>query len=348
MMMAIERREFLPDHRGEDLSALVYTSRATADFDSSSLSDLVRAAQHRNALRNVTGVVYYRDGQFLQWLEGPSRSVYQLAQTISQDDRHTDIQLLAYSSTPARMFGDWNMHLIARPGDVPDALHKALEAKSGFPFQPSALEAARALSLGDEELATALMTARGAGLAAQVEASEAIVAAYASLWSADLCDSTDLTIGLCKLLCLFRRQSRVRHEPAVGRLKAPVLVIPLPGEEHHIGAAIAAETVRSAGFSVTYAFPHNPRDVVALLRKAPFESLVLAVSGVIARPDHAEVMENLAVAAKAECGPGLQTVVYGRLAMNPPPGLLSGAINSCTASANELPLLLTPAAHRFH
>ncbi len=97
-------------------SRLIYTSRATWDFDGPNLSELVEAAQARNALEDVTGCLVYDDGRFLQWLEGPSQGIDRIATSIRMDERHTDIQVLDQQASEPRVFSDWTMRLLVGGG----------------------------------------------------------------------------------------------------------------------------------------------------------------------------------------------------------------------------------------
>ena len=75
------------------------------------------------------------------------------------------------------------------------------------------------------------------------------------LWDEDLCNFTDVTVGLGRL----QRVLRVLRElsPALGRgMEHPapgrrVLLLPSPGEQHTFGLVMAAEFFRSAGWDVS-------------------------------------------------------------------------------------------------
>ncbi len=108
-----------PGYRGADatsplrLATIVYSSRAVMPFTAEELQPLMRAAQARNHQEGVTGVVLYDDSRFFQWLEGPEDGVERVMDSIRNDWRHTDLQVLSRRSGAARRFDGWDMKLAA-------------------------------------------------------------------------------------------------------------------------------------------------------------------------------------------------------------------------------------------
>jgi hypothetical protein len=96
------------------LSSVVYRSRAVAPLSDYDLYELVQAAQARNAVESITGLMLYDDGRFYQWLEGPAEKVSGLMRAIARDQRHTEIEILSDKPIAARQFGDWKMRLATR------------------------------------------------------------------------------------------------------------------------------------------------------------------------------------------------------------------------------------------
>jgi hypothetical protein len=91
------------------LSRLIYASRSKSNFSPEALTQLVRLSSQRNAAAGVTGTLICCDGLFLQWLEGPERTVRATFERISRDPRHADIQELSCRPCIARTFGEWGM-----------------------------------------------------------------------------------------------------------------------------------------------------------------------------------------------------------------------------------------------
>ena len=88
---------------------LVYSSRATVEFWPEDLFLLVETARRKNALRAVTGMLLYRDSQFLQLLEGPEREVKSVFEFVKRDPRHKGVKVLLSEPVAERQFPGWTM-----------------------------------------------------------------------------------------------------------------------------------------------------------------------------------------------------------------------------------------------
>jgi hypothetical protein len=93
------------------LCALVYRSRAVQKLSGPELNWLTQIAQARNRAASITGVFVYDGECFYQWLEGPRDSVSRVMESIRNDRRHTDIEILDHRPAAARQFGGWAMKL---------------------------------------------------------------------------------------------------------------------------------------------------------------------------------------------------------------------------------------------
>jgi hypothetical protein len=91
------------------LSQLVYISAAAHPFSSDELTSLLAKSRLNNAAQNITGMLLYHGGSFLQAIEGEEKAVGDLYRRISQDVRHTHIEMLLKWYVPKRSFGDWAM-----------------------------------------------------------------------------------------------------------------------------------------------------------------------------------------------------------------------------------------------
>jgi hypothetical protein len=107
------------------LSAVVYRSTAVKSFSPPELQDLTDASQRRNGRENITGLLLYNDDRFFQWLEGPPDSVGRVMESIRNDRRHKDVEVLDSQSLPARRFADWHLKL-ATTGPVGDKLKRQI------------------------------------------------------------------------------------------------------------------------------------------------------------------------------------------------------------------------------
>lgn len=88
---------------------LIYLSNATQAFSTEELVELLNVARTHNAEIGVTGMLLYKDGRFMQILEGQEETVHSLFQEISSDPRHHKVVTLLEGPCEAREFPDWSM-----------------------------------------------------------------------------------------------------------------------------------------------------------------------------------------------------------------------------------------------
>ncbi len=88
---------------------LVYSSLAVTPFTDAELLELLRKARVANASLGVTGLLLYKQGGFMQALEGTEGPVLALYRLIRKDLRHHRIITLLSSPTTERLFPDWSM-----------------------------------------------------------------------------------------------------------------------------------------------------------------------------------------------------------------------------------------------
>jgi hypothetical protein len=88
---------------------LVYVSSARRRFTLNQLVKLLEQSRDRNARLGVTGLLLYKDGNFLQVLEGEGSVVRALFRRIEADSRHVDTTVLIDEPITERSFPDWSM-----------------------------------------------------------------------------------------------------------------------------------------------------------------------------------------------------------------------------------------------
>ena len=88
---------------------VVYVSSASQPFSKAALLDLLEKARSKNSSLGVTGMLLFKDGNFMQVLEGEQETVKNLAKTIERDPRHKDFTLLVQGTSEQRFFSDWSM-----------------------------------------------------------------------------------------------------------------------------------------------------------------------------------------------------------------------------------------------
>ena len=94
------------------LIQLIYVSAAKNLLNPAELRELLRLARIKNQRFDVTGMLLYHQGSFLQVLEGPPSAVKPLLATIEQDQRHQKLMLLLRREIEARNFADWKMGVV--------------------------------------------------------------------------------------------------------------------------------------------------------------------------------------------------------------------------------------------
>ena len=91
------------------LFTLVYISRETSPMSSKDLEDILSVSRRNNQPAEITGMLIFKNGEFMQALEGKRDDVEKLYRIISQDQRHKDILVLARKEIPQRCFEEWSM-----------------------------------------------------------------------------------------------------------------------------------------------------------------------------------------------------------------------------------------------
>lgn len=88
---------------------LVYVSSATRPFSGEDLRALLETCRKNNAGLGITGMLLYKDGNFMQVLEGDEEAVRGLYARIAADPRHGGEMILQQGFTEGRQFPDWSM-----------------------------------------------------------------------------------------------------------------------------------------------------------------------------------------------------------------------------------------------
>ena len=92
-----------------DLHFLVYVSSAVRRLSQAQLLDLLKLSRTNNEARGLTGMLLYRDGLYLQMMEGSRHEITRLLIKLRHDTRHTDIRILKQGVLEKRLFPEWSM-----------------------------------------------------------------------------------------------------------------------------------------------------------------------------------------------------------------------------------------------
>ena len=88
---------------------LVYVSEAAESISKEDLLDILAKSRRANAQAGITGMLLFKDGHFMQALEGEEAAVRDLYARIRRDPRHLRIVTLVEGRRGERIFGDWSM-----------------------------------------------------------------------------------------------------------------------------------------------------------------------------------------------------------------------------------------------
>ena len=135
---------------------------------------------------------------------------------------------------------------------------------------------ARLVLSDDENLAQACVDAmRLKGIAVEtiyLELLAPVARHLGSLWEQDLCDFTEVTIGLGRLHQVLRELSPGFNQPlghaGSGRR---ILLLPSPGEQHTFGLVMVSESFRHAGWDVAGGPWEAGADPVTMVRREWFD-----------------------------------------------------------------------------
>lgn len=89
--------------------SLVYASSAIKLLSDEALAEILRVSRTNNAQLDITGLLLYKDGNFIQVLEGPDENVRAVYQKIQRDPLHKSLMLLLEEPITERLFPDWSM-----------------------------------------------------------------------------------------------------------------------------------------------------------------------------------------------------------------------------------------------
>lgn len=107
------------------LTRVIYLSSAAQPFSLQGLHDLLEHCRANNQRNDITGLLLYRDGSFMQAIEGPEDVVDELYQRIEADRRHSTIIRVVKEEISERYFEDWSM-------GFQDLEQESCERRAGF------------------------------------------------------------------------------------------------------------------------------------------------------------------------------------------------------------------------
>jgi len=100
----------------QKLDRLVYVSknRLPPPTIRHEIEAILEVSRRKNAKLGVTGALMFNGGVFAQVLEGPYEHVASVFESIQQDERHGDVQVLGFGPVAKRAFPSWSMAHLGR------------------------------------------------------------------------------------------------------------------------------------------------------------------------------------------------------------------------------------------
>lgn len=115
------------------LHGLVYVSLANQEMTDKDLKGILNYARIQNEKYGITGMLLYRDGFFIQALEGEENRIDTLFANITRDPRHRDVTLVYKKPLQQRAFPEWTMGF----SRMPDAELTKLQGYTDFLENPT-------------------------------------------------------------------------------------------------------------------------------------------------------------------------------------------------------------------
>ncbi len=91
------------------LWAFVYVSTISGRMKAADMEGFLVGARQRNKFNDITGLLLYCNGCFMQYLEGPKEALHTTMKFVSADKRHHGFVELFNSAVDAREFEGWAM-----------------------------------------------------------------------------------------------------------------------------------------------------------------------------------------------------------------------------------------------
>ena len=88
---------------------LVYVSSATQEMSVEDLNYLLEQSRARNGKQNITGMLLYVGGNYIQVLEGSEKDVCEIYESILKDSRNKGNIIVEKESIKERDFPTWSM-----------------------------------------------------------------------------------------------------------------------------------------------------------------------------------------------------------------------------------------------
>jgi hypothetical protein len=88
---------------------LIYVSTPKVEVTKEFITNILDKALNRNYSLQISGLLVYYHGEFMQLIEGDKKAIDELFYIIRKDPRHGDIRILREAESPERCMPTWAM-----------------------------------------------------------------------------------------------------------------------------------------------------------------------------------------------------------------------------------------------
>ena len=88
---------------------IIYMSAATGFMKDDDLLTLLNECQEKNSINDISGILLYKDGSFMQYIEGEQKNIKALYNKICWDKRHRHVIKIQEGNSRERIFEGWTM-----------------------------------------------------------------------------------------------------------------------------------------------------------------------------------------------------------------------------------------------
>jgi hypothetical protein len=118
----------------DTLYRLVYMSRNDiSDEMEPQIGGILEISRENNRQAQITGALMFNSGCFAQVLEGPHHAIQATFERIQCDERHSDVTVLLFEPSDARVFSSWAMAYVGAQAAA-EQRFRHLGRDSGFEF----------------------------------------------------------------------------------------------------------------------------------------------------------------------------------------------------------------------
>jgi hypothetical protein len=93
--------------------SIIYTSTATSFLSNQELEDILKSARQRNEKYQVTGVLLYADGRFMQYLEGALADLQEILGYVKSAKQHSEFEFREVLPVERRAYKNWSMAFVS-------------------------------------------------------------------------------------------------------------------------------------------------------------------------------------------------------------------------------------------